>query len=281
VIAQPAARAAEQEITEATISVPDARGTYSMTIARRKGGDRAHIAEIIVREGVGVVQAVSGWMSRSQIKEAHQRITDSTGIPPANVPPEWVRHRIAQALAQNAVSKQLVPLGLGGCKDLIDPAPATPPTHPIADLEASIPDDAEGASAALHTEPEFRGWLPDARALDEMLKKVGEKLTQEDAQDPKKVDEVLKEEVKLATDRFFTPEQRAVLTGRMRDAAITVRQRAGDEKAKEILRAIKAVERAGLITSPPSELEFLRAFFQKGIAMLAQQGGGQLRVPTG
>jgi hypothetical protein len=273
-----AARPGEEEVIEATFSPPDGRGTISFTIAKRRGGERAHIAEVIARDGVGVVNAVSGWMSRSQIKEAHQRIAESTGVPPAAVPPEWARFRIAQAKSENAKSGTLVPLGLERCKDLLDPTPAEEPAHPIADLEKAAGDAAE-APAALHAEPELRSWLPDGRALDELLRKVGEKLSAADAEDSKKVDEVLQEEIKSATDRYFTPEQRALLARRMRDAAISIRQRAGDERAKDVLRAVKAVEQAGLITSPPSELEFLRVFFQKGLSVLAQQQGG-LRVPV-
>lgn len=274
----PGARPGEEEVIEATFSPPDGRGTISFTIAKRRGGERAHIAEVIARDGVGVVNAVSGWMSRSQIKEAHQRIAESTGVPPAVVPPEWARYRIAQAKSENAKSGTLVPLGLDRCKDLLDPTPSEEPKHPTADLEDAA-GGAAGAPAALHAEPEMRSWLPDGQALDELLRKVGEKLSAADAEDSKKVDEVLQEEIKSATDRYFTPEQRALLARRMRDAAISIRQRAGDERAKDVLRAVKAVEQAGLITSPPSELEFLRVFFQKGLSILAQQQGG-LRVPV-
>ncbi len=275
----PAARLVEEEVVEATFSPPDSRGTTSITITRRRGGERAHIAEVIVREGVGVVNAVSGWMSRSQIKEAHQRIAESTGVSPAAVSPEWARYRIAIARAQNAKSGALVPLGLDRCKELIEPAPEGVPAHPVAELEQQA-GDGDGASASLHAEPELRAWLPETRAMDELLRKVGEKLSAGDAEDAKKVDEVLKEEIKLATDRYFNPEQRTLLATRMRDAAITIRQRAGDERAKELLRAVKAIEQAGLITSPPSDLEFLRVFFQKGLSLLAQQQGGSLRVPV-
>lgn len=276
--ASAAPRPGDEEVIEATFSPPDGRGTISFTITKRRGGERAHIAEVIAREGVGVVDAVSGWMSRSQIKEAHQRIADSTGVAPVAVPADWARYRIAQAKAENAKSGALVPLRLERCKELIDPTPASEPAHPIADLESTLGDATE-APASLHAEPELRTWLPDGRALDELLRKVGEKLSAADAEDSKKVDEVLQEEVKLATDRFFTPEQRAVLARRMRDAAISVRQRAGEDRAKDLLRAVKAIESAGLITSPPSELEFLRVFFQKGLSVLAQQQGG-LRVPV-
>ncbi len=267
-------------LVDATYNPPDARGTWSVTIAKRRGGERAHIAEVIVREGVGVINAVSGWMSRSQIKEAHQRIHDSSSIAPAPVPVEWVRFRVQKALEDNAKSGQLVPLGLERCKDLLEPAVTSEPAHPLAALQQAVGDGAAEAVAGLHNEPEFRSWLPDVRAIDEVLRRVGQKLTPEDVSDQKKVDETLREEMKLATDRYFTPEQRAEVARRMRDAAVTIRHRAGDERAKEILKTAHAIEAAGLITAPPSEIDFLRVFFQKGIAFLAQQTGGQLRVPV-
>jgi hypothetical protein len=276
------ARTESDEVLEATFTPPDGRGAVSITISKRRGGERAHIAEVILRDQLGIVQAVSGWMSRSQIREAHQRITDSTGVAPAPVPVEWARHRIAQAIAANARSGQLVPLSFERCRELVEPAPSSDPPHPLADLESALRDGDEvgAATGGLHAEPELRGWVPDSRALDEMLRKVGERLKADDAQDSAKVDEALREEMKAATDRFFSPEMRAEIARRMRDAAITIRSRAGDARAREVLLAARAVEKAGLITSPPSELEFLRAFFQKGVALLAQQGGGQLRVPV-
>jgi hypothetical protein len=41
-----------------------------------------------------------------------------------------------------------------------------------------------------------------------------------------------------------------------------------------------AVERCGLITDPPHEVPFLRAFFEKAVGVLLAQGNGQLRVPV-
>jgi hypothetical protein len=172
-----------------------------------------------------------------------------------------------------------VPIGLEQCKDLLVRDSAEAPKHPCADLEASIEGDLT-APASLHAEPEFRSWVPDSRAIEELLRNVGQKLSPGDAEDAKKVDEAIREEVKLATDRHFTPEQRAMLAKRMRDVAITVRARSGDDKAKDVLRAAKAIEGAGLITSPPSDLEFLSTFIQKGIMLSAQRQGGQLRVPV-
>lgn len=280
--ATPVVRAADEEVIEATFNPPDGRGTSSITIAKRRGGERAHIAEVIIREGVGVVNAVQGWMSRSQIKEAHQRIADSSGIAPASVPVEWVRWRIQQALQLNSKSGQLVPLGLERCKDLLEPAVTEEPGHPTKELEAKLGDTTApaGEAQSLHNEPEFRGWIPDARAIEDVLGRVGAKLGADDVKNQQKVDEVLKEEMKLATDRYFTPEQRSLLARWMRDAAVTIRHRAGEDRAVEVLRTAVAIEQAGLITSPPSEIDFLRVYFQKGIAVMAQKTGGQLRVPV-
>jgi hypothetical protein len=277
--AAPAPATTEEEVTEATFTAPDGRGTVSLTIAKRRGGERAHIAEIIVREGAGVAEVRSGWMSRSAIKEAHQRITEATGVAPAHVSPDWVRSVVEEALQNNAKSGLLVPIGLEQCRDLLVRDSAEAPKHPCADLEASLEGDLT-APASLHAEPEFRSWVPDSRAIEELLRNVGQKLSAGDTDDAKKVDEAIREEVKLATDRHFTPEQRAMLAKRMRDVAITVRARSGDDRARDVIRAAKAIEGAGLITSPPSDLEFLSTFIQKGIMLSAQRQGGQLRVPV-
>jgi len=270
-----AVRVEEALVTEATFSPPDARGTISVTVAVRRGTERAHIAEVIVREGVGVINAVSGWMSRSQIKEAHQRIADSTGVSPAPVSAEWVRWRVAEALKDNPKSGQLVPLSIDKCKDLLEPAPTSAPAHPVADLEPASDGTAADAPGSLHSEPEMRSWVADSRALEDLLRAVGARLTGDDSKDPTKVDAVLTEEITAATTRFFDEKERGTVARRLRDAAIAVRLRAGDERARDVLKAARAVETA----KTPGELEFLRAFLQKGVAAMAHQGGGQLRIP--
>ena len=135
-------------------------------------------------------------------------------------------------------------------------------------------------SGALHQEPEMRAWLPDRGALDEMLQKVGERLGAENAGDPEKVNEALREEIDAATDRFFSPEIRQIISRRLADAAISVRSRKGEGRAVEVLSVARAIRDAGLITAPPREIPFLTGFFQKALGILAQQGGGQLRVPV-
>jgi hypothetical protein len=199
------------------------------------------------------------------------------------VPVEWARHRIAESRKLNATSRQVLPLGLEACRELIETT-ATACAHPLAELDAAITVEqatsAATGSGALHQEPEMRAWLPDRGALDEMLQKVGERLGSEGASDPDKVNEAIREEIDAATDRFFSPEVRDIVSRRLADAAISVRSRKGQERAIEVLSVARAIREAGLITAPPREIPFLTGFFQKALGILAQQSGGQLRVPV-
>ena len=269
---------------EATLLPPDPTGTISITVTSRDKAGRFRIAEVILREPVGILQSGAGWLSGTQLKEARQRTLDRMGYAPAPVSVEWARWRIAQAKLMNQASRQVLPLQFDRCSDLVTPAPDAPPPHPVADLEASVSVEraaaAAPASGTLHQEPEFRGWSIDGAQLDEMIRAVGQRLGPDGAKDGAKVNDALKEEIEAATDRFFTPEMRAVVADRMRDAAVSVRARAGDGRAGEVLAVARAVREAGLITSPPREIPFLVAFFQKALGWLAAQSGGQLRVPV-
>ncbi|MFT3767934.1 MAG: hypothetical protein QM820_20990 [Minicystis sp.] len=268
---------------EAQLIPPDSSGTMAVSITSKDASGRYHIAEVLIREPIGIIQAGSGWLSGTQLKEGRTRALEGLGVAPVPVPVEWARHRIATARKLNATSGQILPLGLEGCRELVEPAPADEPAHPLADLLADFDparaSDAVPASSSLHNEPEFRAWLPDRGALDELLQKVGERLGPAGATDPEAVGAAIREETDAATDRFFSPDVRNVVTARMRDAAISVRARKGDRRAAEVIAVAHAVKEAGLITSPPREIPFLVGFFQKALGILAQQGGGQLRVP--
>jgi hypothetical protein len=269
---------------EATLIPPDSTGTMAIAITSRDAAGRYHIAEVIIREPFGVVQAGSGWLSGSQLKEGRNRTLEGLGVAPVPVPVEWARHRVAAALRQNAESRQILPLGLERCRELIEPAPETPPAHPLAHLEGELTAEratgAVSASSALHLEPEFRNWMPDRAPLDELLQRVGERLGPEGVKDADRVNQAITDEIEAATDRFFSPEVRALVERRLRDCAISVRARKGDARALDVLAVGRAVREAGLITSPPREIPFLIGFFQKALGVLAQQGGGSLRVPV-
>jgi hypothetical protein len=269
---------------EATMIPPDASGTSAFSIVKKDASGRHRLAEVIVRDSVGILHAGTAWLSGSQLREGRERARESVGVAPVAVPVEWARAKVAAAKAENATSKALLPLSYDGCKELVEPAPAAEPPHPVADLEAAITSELASAraagSASLHEEPELRGWLPDRGALDELLMKVGERLGPEGLSDSARVDEAMSEEIAAATDRFFTPEVRAIVARRMRDAAVSVRARKGDERATDVLAVARAVTEAGLITSPPRDIPFLVAYFQKAIGWLAHQGGGSLRIPV-
>lgn len=272
------------EACQATMLPPDGAGTSSISITSREPSGRYHIAEVILREPQGILNAGSAWLSGWQLKENRNRAVESMGVAPVSVPLEWARFRIAQAKKMNAVSKQVLPLGLDRCKELIEPAPEAEPKHPVADLEEMITSEIAWArspdSASLHAEPEFRYWFPERRALEDVLSSVGKRLSQDEMRDSARVSSVLKEEIDAATDRFFSPEARNALADRMRDSAISVRARRGDTRAMDVLATARALREAGLITSPPREIPFLIVLMEKGMSALAQQAGGSLRIPV-
>ncbi len=271
-------------VVEAVLNTPDAYGTVSFLLTSKHPSGRYHLAEVIIREPHGILDAASGWLSGSQLKESRSRQVERHGIAAANVPVEWARHRIAAARRLNAVSGQVVPLGYERCRELLEPVPEAPPPHPVADLDAEVTSESAAAaapmSARLHEDPAFREWMPDRGALDDLLQHAGQRLDEETAKNGDAISAILREEMDAATDRFFSPEARAIIAGRMRDAAISVRARKGDRAASEVLAVARAVVEAGLITSPPREIPFLVVFFQKALSWMAQQSGGGIRLPV-
>jgi len=86
--------------------------------------------------------------------------------------------------------------------------------------------------------------------------------------------------IRSATDRYFSPQIRERLVTAMKDSALSVLAREGEVKTLEVVAAIKAIQNCGLITDPPHEVPFLRAFFEKALQVLMAQNQGQLRVPV-
>jgi hypothetical protein len=166
---------------------------------------------------------------------------------------------------------------------LLEPVAGPPPPHPFDEegLELAEEDAREMAkeSATLHGLPEFRGWFPTRASVEEMLFKVGETVTPGEQPDPEDVKKKLEAEVVSATDRYFSPERRADLVRAMKDSALSVLSREGEQKALELAAVIKSIESCGLITDPPHEIGFLKGFFDKAVSLLLAQGGGSLRIP--
>jgi hypothetical protein len=147
----------------------------------------------------------------------------------------------------------------------------------VTDAEATA---ATAESGKLHGEPELRSWMADRTAVEVLLRHVGARVGARGTSDQELVNRTLEEEVAAATDRYFTPEARLLLAERLRDTAISVRSRAGDDAARGLLALAKAIRDAGLITSPPRDIPFLTTFFRKAIGVLASQNGGRLNIPV-
>lgn len=276
--------AEEPSECEASFIPPDGNGTRFFSFTQRLPGGRFRVADVMVREGAGVVHANLGHLAGKHIRRWKARVEGSFGVAPVPVPLDWARAAVARGRQLNDVTKEIVPLGYDGCLPLLGVAPVVAPAHPVADL-ATPPSDEEIAAALaeserLHEEPEFATWGPERGSLQELVGKVGERLSSADAEDREKVDAVLREETDAATDRYFTPERREALADRLRDASISLRVRKGDAIARRVLVVAEAVRRAGLVTHAPRENGFLRGFFQKGMALLARENQGRLAIPA-
>jgi hypothetical protein len=170
-----------------------------------------------------------------------------------------------------------------GAEKLLADSPAEAPQHPFSEPRLQPPQEAVETlardSSVLHGWPEFRSWLPGERSVQEMLLHIGQKFGPTPPTEQAVIDPIVKEQIRAATDRYFTPERRATLAHRMQDSGLSVLARLGEDAARQVSAVIQTIRGAGLITNPPSEIGFLTAFFEKALTVLAAQQGGRLRVP--
>ncbi len=270
------------ETIEAFMLPPDTNGLVLFAIAARSPTTRSRVVFAYVAPEVGVVRASSGEMSQTELKESFQRASRGA-YRAVKVPVEYARYRIDQARKLQKQRGIAETMGFAQGESLLAGAPDGA-EHPFdaEGLELADGDVKELAakSADLHQLPEFGSWLPTREAVDELLRKVGATLTPGESPEQAKFEEALRSELLAAVDRYFTPERRADLVARMKDSALSVLARDGETRALDVVAAMKAIEKAGLITDPPRDMPFLRAFFDKAIAVLLAQGNGQLRVPV-
>ena len=264
----------------------DANGMsmYAIT-SRARVGQNLQIVEVYVHEEAGVVQAFSGHVAGGGVRAYFKRIAAQSGFAPVEVPVDWARWRVAKAKERNATSKVVMPMAIDSSSELLEPVPETAPEHPAEGYQITLDDElisrASADSATLHRYAEFESWLPDVAAVQELLQRVGQRMgpAEERKEAPEVVRQMMDEEVLAAVDRYFTPEVRDALAQRMKEHAVSVFARLGKESAALVLATAEAVRRAGLITSPPSQVPFLKGLFQKGLAVLAARNNGQLSIP--
>ncbi len=269
------------ETVEAWLLPPDTNGVALVAIAARTPTSRYRVAFAFLAPEIGVLRATSGEMTQTELKDSFQRASRGA-YRAVKIPVEYARFRIAEARRRQKERGLAETLGFASGESLLAGAPAQA-EHPFdaEGLELADEDAKELAakSGDLHALPEFGSWLPERAAVDELLFKVGQSLTPGEPPDQSQFEAALRAEVLAAVDRYFTPERRADLVLRMKDSALGVLARDGEARALEVVAAMKAIEKTGLITDPPRDLPFLRAFFDKAIAVLLAQGNGQLRVP--
>lgn len=271
------------EIEEALLLAPDSGGSVCLAITSRSATSRAHSVFVFLHDDFGIHRVNVGELSQSQLKDALSRALPGAEYRPVKVPVAWARSRIAAARKVHLGRGVPEPLGFSSAASLLEPVPGTPEEHPFdaEGLELSDEDAKELGenSQALHFLPEFRGWFPPKQALDELLFKVGESMTPGTEPTPQELQQKLEDQVVAATDRYFTPERREALARMMKDSALSVLSREGEVRTLDVVATMKNIREAGLITNPPHEVGFLRAFFDKAISALAYQDGGRLRIP--
>jgi hypothetical protein len=267
----------------AWVMPPDATGGVVVILAAHTPTRRCRTAFVYMHDELGIHRVESGEQSVTQLKEAMNRLAPGTALKPVEVPLDWARARIVFARKRHTTTGIPQPLGLTTIARLLEPAPEELPEHPfdaegfeLADEDAR---EMASSSARLHELPEFRGWLPTRAALDELLAKVGEHLTPDEQPEQSELATIIEAQIKSATDRYFSPQRREQPVVTMKDSALSVLAREGEGKTLEVVAAMKRIASAGLITDPPHEVGFLRAFFDKALAVLLAQGQGRLSIP--
>lgn len=272
------------DVLEAWMMAPDSSGMQLFAVASRSPLGRSRVVFVFLHGAQGVARVENATMSQSQLKDYFAKVLPGSGYSATKVPVEWARFRIAAARRVHKDRGLPEPMGFATAASLLEPVSQEPPVHPFEEegLEMADEDAVEMAaqSGLLHNIPEFRTWLPSNAAIEEMLAAVGQKLTPGEAPEPGALAEHLKAETEAATDRFFSPETREEIVRRMKDSALSALAREGEQRALEIAAVIKVIEKCGLITNPPREVPFLKAFFDKAVAVMAAQGGGRLRIPV-
>ena len=271
------------DVVEAWMMAPDSGGMQLFAVTSRAASGRYRAVFVFLHGAQGVARVENASMSQSQLKEYLSKVLPGAGYGATLVPVPWARFRIAEARRIQRERGLPEPLGLTTAASLIEPVPDPAPPHPFDEEGFELADedaaDLSRQSLGLHNVPEFRSWLPTNAAMQEMLGKVGERLTPGETPDPSVVTEHLKTEAQAATDRFFSPEVREELLRRMKDSALSALAREGEQRALEVAAAMNVMARCGLVTDPPRDVPFLRGFFDKAVALMLAQGGGRLRIP--
>jgi hypothetical protein len=275
---------AEPKLTKAWMLSPDAAGIRLIAFSKAGAGGSCQACMIFLRDGQGVLQIETSLTTPSRLRTALAKALPGAGYDAVEVPVDWARTKVARARALHAERGIPEPLGFTSAAGLLEPVPESAPEHPFdaEGFEFADEDAAELAadSGSLHHMPEFRAWMPSQNAMRQLLSAVGNHLDPDKPAEPAVVSELLKTEMLAATDRYFTPDLRADLVEWMKDAGISLHAREGESTALKLAATIQVVQKCGLVTDPPQDVPFLRAFFEKAISVMMAQSGGKLDIPV-
>lgn len=275
----------QEEIeTQALMLAPDVNGIVVFSIFSRSTTGKTRACFVLLREGQGIARVENGDLSPSKIKSRLKDAFPHLAYDPVTVSLDWARNRIAAARKAHVAAGLIEPLGFDTASPLLEPVPAQAPNHPFDEEGFELSDedanDLAKESEWLHRLPEFNRWLPPANEVNEMLRKIGARFTPGQQPEADQLNTWLREEMGAATDRYFSPEQRLDLQGRLKDSALSVMARDGEQAALKIAALIQIIGKAGLVTNPPREIGFLRGYFEKSVSLMLAQNGGRLPIPV-
>jgi hypothetical protein len=217
----PALTAAPEPPPTAYGSTFDAQGERAVWLPRNVPGRGLEVGQAVCSDGRGLVELHLGLVGRKEWRAFVKGLLER-GAAMGVAELEWgqAHARIAAARALNETSGQRVPDGadqwlgqLGAPPPLADPAAALPA------LDAEAEQAALSASAELHQHPLLRGWLGEEAFLREVATRLDELEKSPLALDAGQKAERQRELVREAIDRYFTPERRARLAGRLVEVA--------------------------------------------------------------
>ncbi len=263
---------------------PDASGALALLIASRRPPSNYDVVVVFLHDQVGIQRVELVKQSRTQMQDSLARLVSGRGLDAVPVPVEWARHRIAAAKKRHVEGGHPEPLGWASAAPWLVPESQVPPPHPVDEMNLSVSAEQAAATAAdsasLHQLPEFRPWLPPREAVQALLAQVGEQIEPGTQPDQERVGQLIHAAVRAATDRLFSPQVREQLVSTMKDCTLSVFAREGADTAGRVFGTMDRIKSAGLITDPPSDVGFLRGFFDKAIAILLSEGKGTLKIPV-
>lgn len=242
-------------------SIFDGQGERAVWLPRNVPGRGLEVAQAVCSDVRGLVELHLGLVGRKEWRAFVKGLLDR-GAAMGVAELDWAEAhaRIAAARALNETSGQRVPDGadqwlgqLGPSPPLLDPVAALPA------LDAEAERAALAASAELHELPLLRGWLGEEAFLREVAGRLDEVEKSPLALDAAQKAERLRTLVREAVDRYFTPERRDRLAGRLIEVAAWFARTGLPDRSAQAAAAARALA-AGL---PAGQVPFAARLIEK------------------